>query len=305
MFSIDKVLSGIEDCVLPASLGRRVGANFLALILWGVMFFDGHRLVPFGALIAAFFIHEFGHFIGMKVGRCEDASFDFGILGPIAMGNAGLSAGRKAIVALFGPAFGMMVAAVCSLVISRVSAPWISALQYALVYLSVLNLLPVRPFDGYAVVEHLVFNRYPKFQLFYLGATGVFLFLYSIYVVEPQREHPFYMLFSIGLAMSLFYGLKKADNMAGLITHLREKGDLDLSLGRYRRETVKGMEFTLRLFDISSDAGLSILLKEVWDKAWESPARRSETVIILAMYAMLIAGGATSKIAAEVLAPVL
>lgn len=303
-FSIDDLIENVERNAISPSQWNKVGANLLAVVLAVTMHFLGNNAVQIVGVIAALFIHEVGHFIGLKCTGCNDASLGIGLLGPFALGSEGLSAGRKAIVALFGPALGLVAASVVVVINNYSPAPFLSALSHGLVFVSTLNLIPVKPFDGYAVVEHLVFIRHPKVQLFYLGTAGVlsfFLYVASFY----RHDHPFYAFFFIILFYLMFAGLKKADNMADMIIRLRKIGVEDFTLGHYRSKTIKDMEFSLALFDIQNEMDLSLLLREVWDQAWEVPASRAETIIVLVMFITMLVGSVTSPVAIQIFAAVL
>lgn len=287
IYSADSVITQVHNLPVSPSQWNKVGANFLALVLVLTMNLLGYEGVDIVWVLAALFAHEFGHYIGMLATRSNTASFAVGIFGPLALGTEGLSAGRKAMVALSGSIAGLVVAASLSAIASILNLSTMSPFINALVFVSALNMIPVKPFDGYAVVDHLVFLRHPKVRLIYLIMMGVlmlFLYMHSFY----RHDHPFYAFFFIALLWCMFGGAKKADNMADMVVRLRKEGVKDFEQGKYRPETVKRMEFSLNLFDVSNEVILAGLLREIWEQAWEIPASKPEVVIVLAMYVLML-----------------
>ena len=286
-YSADRVIDSVHNTpVSPSQMGK-VGANILALLLALTMNQLGHHEVPLRWVIAALFIHEFGHYVGMLLTRSGTASFTIGIFGPLALGTEGLSAGRKAMVALSGPMLGLACSAAYSGIASLLRLPLIPEFFNGLIFVSALNLIPVKPFDGYAVIDHLVFLRHPKTQLSYLVLSGVVMFLLYVHSFD-RHEHPFYAFFFMVLLFCMFAGVKKADNMADMVVRLRKEGSADFELGRYQPRTVKRMEFSLTMFDVQNEVDLAGLLREIWDRAWEQPAAFSEVFIVLAMYVLML-----------------
>ncbi len=249
----------------------------------------GHQEISLRWTVVGLFIHEWGHFLGMRITGSKTASFGVGIFGPLALGIEGLSAGRKAFVSLFGPLFGWGIAALYLIGSSYIEMPDLTVPANTLVFVSAINLVPVKPFDGYAVIEHLIFLHKPNLRLVYLIVTALVLSLF--YVISFYRhDHPAFALFFIVLGMVMFAGAKKEDNMSGMVLRLRNEGEKDYEVGHYRPEMLKKMEYSLNLFDIQNEANLAHLLREVWDRAWEVPASKMESYTVLGMYVLLFLG---------------
>lgn len=272
-----------------------MGANFLTLLLVITLRYLGHKEISIGWTVGALFIHEFGHYLGMLITGSKTASISVGVFGPLALGAEGLSAGRKAIVSLSGPLLGWGAAVLLVAGMPFVDLPELSAVASALIYVSAINLIPVKPFDGYALVEHLIFLHKPKIRLVYLILVALllcFFYVKSFY----RHDHPAFALFFIVLGMVMFAGAKKEDNMSDMVLRLRREGDADYRMGQYRPETLKRMEFSLNMFDVQDETNLAYLLREVWDRAWEIPSSRSETLIVLVIYALIIFGCSASPV---------
>jgi Zn-dependent protease len=298
LFDIDHVIELVEKNPVTPTQSTKAFAGFLFMVLIITMHFLGNEEGQIGYAVLAVFIHEFGHFLGLRFTGSPNASFDFGVLGPFVSGDEGVSAGRKALVALFGPAFGLAVAAVLAVIGHFTSSEVLFSIVKMLVFISALNLIPTKPFDGYAVLEHLIFNRFPKLQIGYLVGCGVFLFF--MYAASFYRyDHPFYAFFFMGLCWASFLGFKKMDNMAGMIVRLRGR-DVDFAEGRYQPKTIKNMVFSLSVFDFVSESDLALFLRELWDKAWELPATRTEMINVLAMYFLMLAGCAASPVCQKI-----
>ncbi|MDF7800246.1 hypothetical protein P4C99_12280 [Pontiellaceae bacterium B1224] len=286
-YSADSVIDKVHAGFLSPSQMSKVGANFLTVLLVLCMNLLGYNQVVVGWVIAALFVHAFGHYLGMIVTRSETASYTIGIFGPLAIGAEGLAAGRKALVALSGSIAGLAFSAALFVINSALDNAALLHFANAVIFVSALNLLPIKPFDGYAVVDHLVFLRHPKIELAYLILAGLFVFGIFIRSLDVDK-HALYSLFFMALLGCMFGGAKKADNMADMVVRLRKEGVVDYRLGRYRLQTVKRMEFSLNLFDVENEEHLAGLLREVWDHAWEEPATLPEMIIVLAMYVLML-----------------
>lgn len=286
-YSVDSVIDKVHTDFLSPSQMSKVGANFLTILLVVCMNLLGYKLILVGWVVAALFVHELGRYLGMVVTRSETVSYTIGIFGPLAIGAEGLSAGRKAIVALSGSMAGLAFSATLFALNSAFDIPELLHFSNAVIFVSALSILPIKPFDGYAVVDHLLFLRHPKIELAYLILAGILVFGIFIHSLDVDK-HALYSLFFMGLIGCMFAGAKKADNMADMVVRLRKEGAADYKLGCYRPETVKRMEFSLNVFEVENETHLAGLLREVWDHAWEEPASLPEMLIVLAMYVLML-----------------
>ncbi len=303
-YSIDQLIEGACNHVAsPSNLERNL-ASLLYIILFVAISMSGYSLGGFETLLISLLIHEAGHWLGMILVGWSKVKFGLGLLGPVSWADEDISAGRKMAVALAGPAVGLIGAMIANLVGASAGSGFLLDLSHALYFITLLNLLPIKPFDGYTVMEHLIFVRHPRLEMFHLAASGVALFLFSIRLfgtVQSEPVHfPFFVLFFMMFSFSMFYGVKKRDNMADMVVRLRRNGKSDYEAGRYSPGTIKRMEYSLEMFDFPNDTLISAFLRELWDDAWEQPPTLIESVFTVAMYTTLVAAFLVSAAAISV-----
>jgi hypothetical protein len=287
IYSIDELV----DSVANLSSGRNRMNRFFSLVLFLVFYFSLGKMDSSSAsvlgLLFALFVHEFGHLIGMLLVGWEKIYFSFRFfLFPDAFGDEGISASQKALVALSAPALGMCIGFLLWNTGLNKITPLLTHFTQALLFLSMVNLIPILPFDAGEMIEHLVLIKFPRLEMGYLIISGfvLFIFFYGYYI---GHERIIMGLVFLGLAMAQFLGVKRVDNMATMIARLRKEKRADLSLDRYSASTIKRMEFSLACFNVPDQLTLVQILKEVWDRAREVPATFVEVSIIFVSYVLL------------------
>lgn len=107
------------------------------------------------ALIVLLYIHEMGHFIYMKcAGLNPQAPVFIPFLGAyVAMTNLPRDRAIHAWSAFAGPFLGGVTAIACFYYGTSVNEPYLVAAAYFGVFLNLLQLVPVKPFDGGFIAE--------------------------------------------------------------------------------------------------------------------------------------------------------
>ncbi len=158
---------GSSSTVLLITIALFVG---LGGVYWG------WRMVIY--LLVAIALHEIGHVIAMRAFGYKNVRMLFiPLFGGLATGEPRESdAAKNAMVALAGPAFGLITAAVAAALAFVLGSPpllvefaWISLL------LNAFNLLPLVPLDGGQVANDTLFSRYPVLELIFrlLAVAGL------------------------------------------------------------------------------------------------------------------------------------
>ena len=119
-------------------------------------------------LVGILFFHELGHLAGMRLFGFRDLGMFFlPFFGAAASGHkTGASACEHAMVSLAGPLPGI-VAAIGLLwyagpgALAANPVPAVAQVAFMLVFLNLVNLVPVLPFDGGRFFETLLFARWP------------------------------------------------------------------------------------------------------------------------------------------------
>lgn len=172
------VLSSPDDILLAAIIARGeappkaanhtplLATLFLFLALGGMNW--GWKSVLFIGLAIA--LHELGHVFAMRLSGHKNVRMLFiPLFGGLATGEPReLDATKNALVALAGPLFGLITAAVAGgLAFYFAPAPWLVQFAWVSLVLNGFNLIPFVPLDGGQIANETLFSRYPLLELIF------------------------------------------------------------------------------------------------------------------------------------------
>jgi Zn-dependent protease len=139
--------------------------------------------IPFGLesaviLVAALFVHEFGHLLAFRmIGQPWGRMIFLPFLGALAVPRMGYETQAQSVFsALMGPAFSLIIPAlaVAAVYNDALTAPHLITIGLVAAALNLFNLLPVEPLDGgvalRSVFAHL-FGGKARFGLMIVGAA--------------------------------------------------------------------------------------------------------------------------------------
>lgn len=164
-FSVEEVLTELER----QQNGKRSWvANLTILIISLVVFYRigliNHNPAGIVILLAVLFLHELGHWLGMRAfGYNNVQMFFIPFFGAAVSGQSrNVPAYQKAIVSLLGPGPGILMAGVTLAVYAVTSSPLFYQLTLMLLLINTFNLLPFFPLDGGRFMHDVLFcrNRY-------------------------------------------------------------------------------------------------------------------------------------------------
>ncbi len=144
----------------------------LFTIAFGFSFSFGTVLI----FIAALFVHEGGHVLGMRLFRYKDVQVVFlPFLGAATLGGEKeATALQRVIVYLLGPAFGIVIGTLCMFAGIATDFGLLKEFGVFSLILSYLNLVPLIPLDGGRVFELALFSRISFLKsAFMIGSVGV------------------------------------------------------------------------------------------------------------------------------------
>lgn len=176
---IDQVQAEIAS--MEQSKQRGFGKNLITLLVTLFIFFSLGilRNSPSGILliILVLFIHEAGHFIGMKLLNYTDVQMFFiPLFGAAVSGKeTNPSVWKKALVSLLGPVPGIILGIGTGFLYVATKNALLLDLTRILLFLNTFNLLPVHPLDGGRLVDAILFSRSPRAELAFKITTSALM----------------------------------------------------------------------------------------------------------------------------------
>jgi Zn-dependent protease len=152
--------------------GKRTSIQGIGLLLLSLLVFAATGLfsaswVSVAILMVVLFIHESGHWLAMKAFGYRDLQMFFiPFFGAAVSGKEStVSTARKAVVALLGPAPGIILGIVSGIIYLKSRQPVFLQFGITSVFINALNLLPIYPLDGGRFLDSVIFCRHPIVDL--------------------------------------------------------------------------------------------------------------------------------------------
>jgi len=125
--------------------GNSSSALALVIVLTGVVVF-----------------HELGHFVAMKIYKYQELGMFFiPLLGAYVSGKKQeVSQKQSAIILLAGPVPGIFLGIILHFLSVQLEVGFLQNVAWILIFLNVLNLLPVYPLDGGQLLHRLFLDNY-------------------------------------------------------------------------------------------------------------------------------------------------
>jgi len=140
-----------------------VGCLIVSVVLFALSIAYYDRLATLAFILPVLFLHEAGHFVGMRLfGYRNVRMFFIPFFGAAVSGRKHAApAWQQVVVLLLGPLPGLALALALQVTARPSQDIWLGDLIVWLVVLNGLNLLPIVPLDGGRVVDVLFFARRP------------------------------------------------------------------------------------------------------------------------------------------------
>ena len=182
-------------------------ASLAFFLVVGYFFFRQNWILVL-VLTAVVIFHELGHFIAMKIYKYQDLGIFFiPLMGAYVSGKKQeVSQKQSAIILLAGPIPGIFLGIVLHFLSVNLETPFVEQTAWILIFLNVLNLLPVYPLDGGQLLHRLFLDDYNI-----LGKIFVFL---SAALMS-------WIAVSTGFFFLLFFPVMMVSRMIGDIQHER------------------------------------------------------------------------------------
>ncbi|MHC4639252.1 MAG: site-2 protease family protein, partial [Planctomycetota bacterium] len=184
-----EAFSRMQELLKPKKTGYagKAAVFLVSLLLFMLAFGISFSINTVMVFICAVFIHELGHFLGMRLFKYKDVQ----VLFLPFIGGATLGGGRKAtalqrvIVYLLGPAPGIIIGTICLLLYQAYSIEFLKESGLFLVILNYINLLPIIPLDGGRIFELILFSRISFLKSTFLILSMVILAIAGLSIGEP------------------------------------------------------------------------------------------------------------------------
>jgi stage IV sporulation protein FB len=167
-------------------------------------FFFSHRWMFLLIITAIFVFHELGHFTAMKIFRYNDLGIFFiPLLGAYVSGTKQeVSQKQSAIILLAGPVPGILLGIGLIVLADNYSLDFFGgispyAIANALIFLNLLNLLPVYPLDGGQLLHRLFLDDNKIIGKIFVIISATALVWFALFGLE----RPFYPLLLIPFFM--------------------------------------------------------------------------------------------------------
>jgi len=198
---------------------KSITSLFLYVAIGYIFFNQNWMLVLILSGVVIF--HEMGHFLAMKMYNYKDLGIFFiPLMGAYVSGNkTEVSQKQSAIILLAGPLPGIILGVLIYFLSGYYDNYMMERIAWILIYLNVLNLLPVYPLDGGQLLNRLFLDSYhivgKIFIVLSALAMGYFAWTISFYPL---------LIFPLMLLMRLFSDVQNDR----LTNRLEEEGiDLD------------------------------------------------------------------------------
>jgi tetratricopeptide (TPR) repeat protein/Zn-dependent protease len=137
-------------------------------------------------ILLVLFIHELGHWAGMRIFRYRDTSIFFvPLIGALTVGkNEEATPMQKLTVYLLGPVPGLLIGLVLIWVPSPVRNPLFYSAGLMFLIINYLNLLPITPLDGGRIMELIISHRFPRAQVTLIALSALALISATVFFHE-------------------------------------------------------------------------------------------------------------------------
>jgi len=164
-----------------------IGPLITSIILFIALGLFKSSLVNILILVFVIFIHECGHFIGMKLFKYKDVQMFFIPLFGAAVSGAQThtSNAKKAVVSLLGPLPGILIGIGTGIAYLFTQEPILIEFTKTFIFINAFNLLPFYPLDGGHFFEEILFSRHPKIEIGFKVVATIALGLVALVLQAP------------------------------------------------------------------------------------------------------------------------
>ena len=280
----EEVLAALEHLgQTRASPLRAVLVLAVSLLLFIILGLFQNALQNILILVLVIFVHEMGHYLGMKGFGYRDVKMFFIPLfgGGVSGESFRVPEYQRAIVSLLGPVPGVMLGSAFLLAYAFVPIPWLAQFGLFFLALNLFNLLPIFPLDGGHFFEHILFRRSRYAEAAFRVLAGTVLF--GAGALLPEAWWLLVLGFLTFTSISYNYRLRTIAEeirrgLEPLPEDLGETPPPAVALAILARVRPAFSYFT-------KPKPLAEQVKRVWEQVNTQPAGALATVLLLGVYA--------------------
>lgn len=186
----------IEKVKVESNWGLTVFSIVLFVGTFLLFFSDQLEFVLF--LITVLFIHEFGHYIAMKIFQYENVRMLFiPLMGAFVQGSKDKYSQRQSfIVTILGPFPGIIFGSILLYLSVKYTSEWMLTLSFLFLFLNIINLVPIDPLDGGQLFKLMVNKKRDLFLM-------IFALISSLVLIGIGWAFNSYMIMGFGFFMGI------------------------------------------------------------------------------------------------------
>lgn len=187
---------------IPAAQNNLWLRSFISLALYIIIgyYFFNHNWLLLLILTAVVLFHEMGHFVAMKYfGYADLGIFFIPLLGAYVSGSKQqVSQKQSAVIFLAGPLPGILLGVLFHFIADANQYFFLEKISWILIFLNLLNLLPIYPLDGGQLLNKVFLNDNDRIgKIFFLVSTGLMVWFAISINFLPLLLFPAYMLYKM------------------------------------------------------------------------------------------------------------
>ena len=257
---------------------KNFGILALTLFLFVSFGFFDNSVANIVVILFVLFVHEMGHFIGMKIFGYKDVKMFFiPMLGAAVSGvEKNPNSVKKAVISLLGPVPGILLGIILAVVYFKTGNELVAVLSSSFLFINGFNLLPFHPLDGGRFFDYLLFSRNPKIEIIFKVITTLALVGFAFLF-----EMPLLGIFALFIIASL-----KTTYLVSNIAH-NFKSDPEIIYESGKSIPEEQMEIVLEKLkdkiNLKNDnaKALANYVHNIWQRVCNKPASIFATIVMI------------------------
>jgi len=186
------------------------------LMVTVLLFLMQDSIILISSMFGVIFIHEIGHFIGMKLFKFKDSKiFYFPLLSSfVKQKDDTISQKKHLITLLFGPIPGIIVGTLLLTQYFATPSDLLLNLSTLFLAINIFSLLPLDPLDGGKIIQSLFFPTNQSIKMYFVLVSSLILILVGFYF-------ELYVLMAFGFLMG--FKVRSIQKVDSIYTELDEQ----------------------------------------------------------------------------------